>query len=172
MSPNQAFKAYMTRIASSPLPQVQAHHDLLMGLDRTARFQWFCAHKLPKSEPQVEETDDSRVGVDPFASTSSEGDTAHAIALLQAKGFVVTTPETPAPKQASKPRKTSKSSKAGKVTGESPWKRTTLEALVKNGRVKGSGKIGETFTYKGKQSTSTWLVLRYEGEKIIARKVA
>lgn len=43
---NQQFKSYMARLEASPLAPVQEHYERLMTLDRTARFQWFCANKL------------------------------------------------------------------------------------------------------------------------------
>lgn len=185
MSANQQFKTYMGKLeraagAGGPIGKnSRAKLALLEAMDRTARFQWFCANVIGEdvTKPRRERKDKRAEAAHAIAEAVGHDtgiDRNAGLALLEMLAeqlgvevlgvqVVEDEPKVARAQTTRKPRKAAKPSKA--QTEGNSWRKTYLAKLGH------STKVGSTFKYTAKNGNkSTWTIVSSNDTHVVAVK--
>jgi len=194
-SVNQQFKTYMGKLAAAaqaggPLGEYSSEKlEMLMEMDRTERFQHFCAEKLgedataPRKARRNKRAETAQVAAERIVDGSNlDIDNSAAMGLLELLAEqlgvslisneikVVAEPKVAKPRKANRPtqkaskRTTRRARNAGQSDG-SVWKKSTLTYLGY------PVKVGKSFRHTSKAGTFVWTITEdIGGGKVIAEK--
>ena len=156
------FKAYMTTLKRSRLPEVRATLDTLNAMSSRQAFAFYCAKHGPDVTAIVDAIVEQPTRKRTTRQAEPEAPAGLAAEIAEARARLAELEKQAKAESAPKRKRTS----AKAEVKENLWR----EWAVRKNNI--PTKVGATFTYKGKRRTTTFQVTRVTSEGVYSKRVS